>query len=256
MKTKFRFVTFVFTILMLGFFSVVPWVGLVEMGTNYRGYQSSVTIWLSVVFVVILMAALVAIVWLTLRITIDPERKTITFTYPLRFQSFRYDFNELIGFRYKYLNGKVNYKSLKFRTRSDMRTFSVSDFETHNLRALETFVLHHFELRGGKDFRKLTAEEKKDQLRESHYFDQEQAKEIRFYLIAFLILLALILVEVVRKLLAAEGTKFYALCGFSFVIILTAYSAANKVAKLRNVIQSTKKKNTTRQANAGRTTQH
>ncbi|HEY5745353.1 MAG TPA: hypothetical protein VIU12_04670 [Chryseolinea sp.] len=246
MKTRFRFATFVFTLLMLGFFSVVPWIGLVEMGMKRQGHQSSVTIGLSVVFLVILVAALVAIVWLTLRITIDPDRKTITFIYPFRHQSFTYDFNELIGFRYKYLNGKVNYKSLKFRTRSDLRTFSVSDFETVNLRALETFALQHFELRGGKEFRQLTAQEKKDQLRESQYFDQEQAKEIRFYLIVYLVLLALILVEVIRKLLVAEGTKVYVLCLSGFVIIITAYLTANRLAKLRKVIQSNKKENNTR----------
>ena len=232
--------------LMLGFFSVIPWVGLVEMGVKNHGQQSAVTIWFSIVFLVILVAALVAIVWLTLRITIDSVRKTITFTYPLRRQSFSYDFDELIGFRYKYLAGKVSYKSLKFRTRSDLRTFSVSDFETVNLRALETFALHHFELRGGKEFRALTGQEKKDQLRESQYFDQEQAKEIRFYLIAFLILLALILVEVVRNLLLSEGTKFYMLCLFGFVIVATAYLTANRIAKLRKVIQAEKKKDTSR----------
>lgn len=246
MKTKFRFATFVFTILMLGFFSAIPWVGLVEMGVKQRGHLSSVTIGVSVVFVIILMAALVAIVWLTLRITIDSERKTITFTYPLRWQSFTYDFDELIGFRYKYLNGKVNYKSLKFRTQSDLRTFSVSDFETENLRALETFALHHFELRGGKEFRELTGQEKKDQLRESQYFDQEQAKEIRFYLIAFLILLGLILVEVVRKILLAEGTKFYVLCLFAFALILLAYFTANRITKLRNITRTGKKKKNSR----------
>ena len=246
MKTRFRFATLVFAILMLGFFSAIPWVGLVEMGVKHPGHQSAVTVWLSVVFLIILVLALVAIVWLTLRITIDSERKTITFTYPLRRQSFTYDFDALIGFRYKYLNGKVNYKSLKFRTRSDLRTFSVSDFETVNLRALETFALHHFELRGGKEFRQLTDQEKKDQLRESQYFDQEQAKEIRLYLIAFLILLALVLVEVVRKILSSEGTKLYMLFVFVLVIIITAYSTINRIGALRKIIGTDKKKKTTR----------
>jgi hypothetical protein len=195
--------------------------------------QSFFSLWMSI----FLVPAIIAVVWLTLRITIDAECRTITFTYPFRFQSFTYEFDKLTGFRYKYLGGKVTYKSLKFRTAGDLRTFSVSDFEIANLRELEIFALSHFELRGGKEFRKLTDKEKKALVRESRYFDYSQAKEIKYYLFVALFALAFLLVTMLKAIVSSEGSRLYADCTVVVILIWVGISILNRIGALRKIIK-------------------
>jgi len=183
------------------------------------------------------IASVSAIGWLTLRIVIDPDLRTITFTYPFRLQSFTYSFDELIGFRYKYLSGRVTYKSLKFRTAGDLRTFSVSDFETANIRDLEIFSLSHFELRGDKEFRRLTDQEKKSQRRQSQHFDGAQANEIKYHLIVALFVLAFLSVTLLKAMISSKGTKFYVQCTTVVIMTWLAISIRNRIGKLRKIIK-------------------
>lgn len=113
-------------------------------------------------------------------IRIDELSQTITFSYLFRFQRKRYHFRDITGFRFKYLNGRMDYKALQFQTTSGQK-YLVSDFETANLRELEQYCLEHFELRAGKEFRVLNEEEKQSEINESGTFDLSQAKNIRWY---------------------------------------------------------------------------
>jgi hypothetical protein len=116
-----------------------------------------------VLFSFLFVGSVIGLIWFTLKIGMDLSADKITFHYPFRFQKFIYKREHILGFRYKYLSGKVNYKSLKFKTKGDKRTFSISDFETSNLRELERFSLGHFDLRAGKEFTKLTETDKKNE---------------------------------------------------------------------------------------------
>jgi hypothetical protein len=233
MKTKFRFATAVLVLSVLVVFGSVPFLFLLT-GKGIHDVTSLKQSFFSILFGVLFIGSVVAVAWLALRIAIDADRRTITFFYPFRLQSFSYGFDELVGFRYKYLSGKVTYKSLKFRTK-DLRTFSVSDFETANLKKLEGFALRHFNLLGGKAFGKLTDRERKAQLRESRYFDYAQAKDIKFYLFAALFLLALLFVTLLKVLVSSEGKKLYVLCTMVVIIIWVAISIMNRIGKLRKI---------------------
>jgi hypothetical protein len=236
MKTKFRFLTIFFALLLLAIFASVPLMFL-STGAGIHDAASLKQAFFSIPLGILFIASVAAIAWLTLRIAIDAERRTITFTYPFRLQSFTYSFDELIGFRYKYLSGKVTYKSLKFRTSGDQRTFSVSDFETANIRELEIFSLNHFELRGGKEFRRLTDREKKSQIRESRHFDGAQAKEIKYHLFVALFALATSSVAMLKAMISSKGTKLYKLGTTVVIMIWITISIINRIRKLRAIIK-------------------
>lgn len=133
------------------------------------------------------IAGVGSIIWFTLIVKIDIERQQIRFIYPLRYRTYDYDFASIYGYRYKYLTAKVTYKAIQFRTK-DARIFTVSDFETGNLRKVEQLCFENLELRQGKSFNKLNNQQKSREFLNSKQFDIQQAKDIRFYLILGLVL--------------------------------------------------------------------
>lgn len=171
-------------------------------------------------FGTLFIAGIVAIIWLTLTIEFDLAKRTIQFTYPFRFQTFKYSFNDLLGFRYKYLNGQIEYKSLKFRTKGDRRVFSISDFETVNLRDIERFAISNFDLRADKDFKKLTDKEKDEEIEWSREFDFIQAKDIRFYLLLAAGALTFIMGSLIYRIPKEQGTTALTI-GFVVTVLFT-----------------------------------
>jgi hypothetical protein len=206
MKTRFRTTTIFFAYGMLGAFGTIPAFILSKDINNLGQLDTGVIVFL-LLFGSLSIGGIVGLIWFTLQIDIDLIADRITFRYPFRFQTFQYKTSEVLGFRYKYLNGKVNYKSLKFRIRDAKRTFSISDFETSNLKDLEMFSLEHFDLRAGKEFSKLTDIQKTNEIEISKAFDYEQAKDIRFYLGTFTLFLTAIISVLIYKMLAGQVTK-------------------------------------------------
>jgi hypothetical protein len=206
MKTRFRTTTIFFALGLLGAIGTIPALILSKDINNLGQLDTGVIVFL-VLFSFLFISGVVGLIWFTLQIDIDLIADRISFHYPFRFQTFQYSTSEILGFRYKYLNAKVNYKSLKFRTKGDKRTFSISDFETSNLRDFEKFSLEHFDLRTGKAFNKLTDKEKIRELEISKEFDYEQAKDIRFYLGALTLFLTVIISVLTYKMLTGQVTK-------------------------------------------------
>src|SRR5690606_12924262 len=99
-------------------------------------------------------------------IRIDELSQTITFSYLFRFRRKRYLFRDITGFRFKYLNGRMDYKALQFQT-TDGQKYLITDFEIANLRELERFCLDHFELRAGRQFQILSEEERQTEIGKS-----------------------------------------------------------------------------------------
>jgi hypothetical protein len=182
MKTEFRITTIIFAIGLLGACATIPALILSKGDINNLGGLPTGVIVFLVLFGSLFIGGVAGLIWFTLKIDIDLIADRVSFHYPFRFQKFTYEKEGILGFRYKYLSGKVSYKSLKFRTKGDKRTFSISDFETSNLRDLEKFALQHFDLRAGKEFTKLVEDQKETEVEISKAFDYEQAKDIRFYL--------------------------------------------------------------------------
>jgi hypothetical protein len=102
------------------------------------------------------------------------------------------------GFRYKYLMAKVDYKAIQFKTK-DGHKFTVSDFETSNLRELEKTCLKIFELKTTEKFLPLDEEGKKREIQSSRYFDIAQAKQIRDMLIIGIIFTIIIIGSTIYK---------------------------------------------------------
>ncbi|QEC53129.1 hypothetical protein EDD80_10497 [Anseongella ginsenosidimutans] len=145
------------------------------------------------VFVIILLllffGLLGYIIWFTLLIRVDKSSERITFTYPFRCKRRTYHFNEVYGFRFRYLRGRIDYKAIQFKT-LDGRKFIISDFETTNLREIEQFCFANYTLLAGKTFRQLDEAEKLEEINKSRQFDISQAKGVRFslYITAFLMI--------------------------------------------------------------------
>ena len=206
MKTKFRITTIFFAIGMLGAFGTIPAFIISKDINNLVQLPTGVIVFL-ILFSSLFIGGVFGLIWFTLKVDIDLIADRISFHYPFRFQTFNYQQEDILGFRYKYLNGKVNYKSLKFRTKSDKRTFSISDFETSNLRELERFALEHFDLRNGKEFAKLTDKQKNNEIEISKAFDYEQAKDIRFYLGMLVLFLTAIIFVLTYQILNKKVTN-------------------------------------------------
>lgn len=204
MKTEFRITTIIFAIGLLGACATIPLLILSKGDINNLGQLPTGVIVFLGLFGSLFIGGVVGLIWFTLKIDIDLLADRVTFHYPFRFQKFTYKKDDILGFRYKYLSGKVNYKSLKFRTKGDKRTFSISDFETSNLRDLEIFALQHFDLRTGKEFTKLTENQKNTEIEISKAFDYEQAKDIRFYLGMLVIFLTAIISVLTYQILTEK----------------------------------------------------
>lgn len=187
MNSKKRPITILFSLTMLIAFGTVPYITFVKRNVSEVNIESIT----ATILLLLMMCGSIAIIWCTLIVKVDENLKTITFVYPLMFQSKTFYFDEIIGFRYKYLNARVPYKSLQIRSKSG-QTYILSDFETQNLKELENKFLQLFDLRKGKLFSKITQKQKEIEINNSRAFDRIQAKEIKFYLylaIAFCIVL-------------------------------------------------------------------
>lgn len=199
MKSKIRLLTILFSLVMLLAFGTVPYLLFIKKGVDSINIA---TIAATVIFL-LLLAGLFAIIWLTLIVKLDKESRTITFTYPFTLSSTSIHFDDIIGFRYRYLSGRIEYKALQVKTNTG-QTFTFSDFETENLRDFEKEFIDLFEIRKGKNFYKLSQEQKDFEIENSRTFDFEQAKEIRFMLYVIIAFCVFVLASFVKKFIDDE----------------------------------------------------
>lgn len=188
MTSRIRLLTIFFSLTMLAAFGAIPYLLFFKKGLT----EINVATLAGTVMLLLLIGGITAIFWLTLIVKIDIYQKQIIFFYPFRRARTNLKFDEILGFRFKYLTGKIEYKALQIRTKSG-QTFTFSDFETANLRDFENHFIEHFELRRGKSFTRLSKKDREYEIQNSRGFDFEQAKEIRFMLfmaIAFCIFIA------------------------------------------------------------------
>lgn len=186
----------------------------------------------SIVMAILFLLGIFSIFWFTLIVHIDKSTQKITFNYPFRFQKTTFDFQEIVGFRFKYLFARIDYKAIQFRTKNN-KTFTFSDFETENLREIEELCFETFELRADKAFKKLNETQKRKEIEESRQFDTNQAKEIRFALFAVIVFCLFIIVKSIQEYITIEmlTTKSTLLTISSTIIIFASIKKLIKTNK-------------------------
>ncbi len=187
---------------MLLAFGTAPYIIFIKKGID----SINISTVIATVLLLLFLAGVYAIIWLTLIVKLNKESKTITFIYPLRLSSTTIRFEKIVGFRYKYLSGRIEYKALQVKT-SAGQTFTLSDFETENLREFEKEFIEQFELRKGNSFSKLSQQQKYFEIENSKAFDLEQAKEIRFMLYIVIVFLIFVLATFIKKIIYNELTN-------------------------------------------------
>jgi hypothetical protein len=220
MKSQIRPATIFFVIVMLGALAILPALNLTK-GENYVPDSGVVAAICGVLFV----SSCLAIIWFTKTIEVDEISSIVKVSYPFRFTSSTFDFDEVQGFRYKYLTAKVDYKAIQLKL-SNGKIYTISDFETGNLRAFERMCQNEFELKG-ENFKTLTSAQQKSEIKNSHAFDVEQAKGIRFFLFLGYAILGFIVFMTIKDC-NEMGDCFTAI---KLVIIMISISLASILTK-------------------------
>jgi len=232
MTSKIRPLTILFSLGILTAFGTVSYVLFIKKGKN----EFNVTSVTAIILFLLMLAGFFAIIWLTLIVKIDKQRRTITLSYPFRLQSRTFNFDEIVGYRYKYLNGRITYKSLQLKTKSG-QTFTFSDFETLNLREFENEFIKLFDLRSGKYFTKINQQQKESEIKRSNYFDKEQAKEIRFYLSLALVICVVLIGDLIKRHIK-DGTKITTVTIIAIIsLIVTLIATIIKLKKTNQTIK-------------------
>ncbi|MFC6999019.1 hypothetical protein [Rufibacter roseus] len=167
-------------------------------------------------------------------ITIDKDRQLVTILHPFLLQKRMYNFNEILGFQWDYVSGKVTYKFLKLKA-SDGRTFQFLDFEMANFREVEGWIAQLFDLRVGKSWKLATPKQKAFEELRSKEFDIEQAEDIRWYLrfcivgaVVSIIVHLYVLYE--RELSISTGSAIFLAIIFAFTVgVLIKYKEINRI---------------------------
>ncbi|WP_187312462.1 hypothetical protein [Hymenobacter sp. BT188] len=217
---------------MLSFFGLGSYYMFFENIATEINVVSMVGIAVSVLFV----AGVFSVYWFTLIIIIHDDLNKILFIYPFRMKRKTYQFEDIIGFRFKYLNAKINYKSIQLKAKSGEK-FLLSDFETANLRIFEASCFKHFELRADKSFRKLTREEHEAEIFASKVFDYEQAKDIKFHLIASILFLIVIGGVSLNEIISNTNNFSRFLLTVFLLCILLVVLIARKLVKVNKEIR-------------------
>lgn len=233
MISRIRLLTIFFSLAMLTAFGSVPYILFYKKGLT----EVNVATVTALFMFLLLISGIIAIFWLTLIIKIDIQQKQITFFYPFRLKRTKLKFDEILGFRFKYLSGRVEYKALQLKTKSG-QTFTFSDFDTANLRDFENQFVKHLELRRGNTFTKLSQKDKESEIQNSRVFDYGQAKEIRFMLFLAIGCCIFILGSIIKKNIESHNEiKTSTTIGIlTLVIILVSF-----IIKLKQTIQIIKK---------------
>lgn len=232
MTSKIRLLTIIFSFALLLAIGTVPYVILNKNRIDSFSIQSMT----ATVMLTLLLAGILAIIWLTLIVKLDKNTKTITFLYPLRFSSTTIKFENIVGFRYKYLNGRIGYKSLQVKT-SAGQTFTFSDFETENLREFEKEFIELFDLRRGKDFNELNRQQRDFELKNSKAFDIEQAKEIKFMLFTVIVLIIVVFATFIKKIIDNEIMNPIITASMSTITVTTLIMTIRKLKRTNRIIK-------------------
>lgn len=236
LTTKIRLSTIIFSLAILTAFGTVPYIVFIKQKTP----DDSVLSIIAIVLFLLLMAGLISVIWLTLIIRINKQQRIITFIYPFRLKSNTFTFDELIGFRYKYLNARIAYKALLVRTKTG-KTYTFSDFETSNLREFEAEFIQLLDLRKGKHFSKISTNQKEIEINNSKVFDKEQAKDIRFYLYLIIIVSAVIIGDIISTLLTNSNKITLINLSFSLFMMIILITTCIKLKKVNLALKEHKK---------------
>lgn len=234
MISKIRPLTILFSLIMLTAVGTVPYISFIKKSESEYNHTS---IFIAAILFLLMLAGLFAIIWLTLIVKMDKERRIITFTYPFRLQSKTYNFEDIEGYRYKYLNGRIAYKSLQVKTKYG-QTFTFSDFETLNLREFENEFIKLFDLRSGKYFIKINQQQKESEINKSKYFDKEQAKDIRFYLYLALVICIIIIGDFLKKYINGDVKITVVIIITTISLIITLIATIIKLKKTNQKIKN------------------
>lgn len=237
MKTRFRFSAICLLLFLL---SVFGGIGLILLSSIIiDNKQTSNHIWfISILFSLIFLFGIISIIWVGLKIYIDEENQKIIFKYPFRFKQYQYNFDEILGFQYSYTSTRyVDYKILKFKSKTDKKTFAISDFETKNLRDLEKLALNNFDLHRSAYWKKLNNLGKQKEIDISKQFDFEQAKKIRTNLIFLLLLTIFCIVLIISSNQNEKTEKFFYV--FTVIVVFLFVKTVDKLNRVTKFIKKT-----------------
>lgn len=131
---------------------------------------------------VFVLCGLGCVIWLTLLIRVNALSRTVSFIYPFRLRVHRVPIDQIAGYRYRYIPSRfLDYKALQLKTK-DGHKFTISDFETANLRELEVWCVQNLALHVGREFKEVPFAMQDAELMKSKEFDRRQLKTLRFYL--------------------------------------------------------------------------
>lgn len=231
MKTKIRFSAVVFSAVMLAAFASLPLVLYNEKEFTEVNTTTVIAITLGALFLI----GLVAIVWFTKVISVNTIQRKVSIFLPFRLKTVVCDFDEIIGFRYKYLTARIDYKAVQLKTKDD-KIYTISDFETKNLRQYEQFCLKEFEIKGD-NFKNLTSLQKTNEIESSTRFDIAQAKEIKFFLFLGYAILGFVLFMIVENSLKTDIYLTPIKSIATLVILILIVAISNKLGRVQRVIK-------------------
>ncbi len=240
MISKIRPLTILLILIVLCGFVTIPYNAFIKKDIVTFNIASVI----AMIVLLLFLAGLFGIIWLTLIVKLDKESKTITFFYPLRLSSTTIKFENIVGFRYKYLSAQINYKSLQVKTING-QTFTFSDFETKNLREFEKEFLELFDLRTGKSFNKLSQQQKEIEIENSRTFDIRQAKEIRFMLYLVIALLMVVFVKFIQEIIEDEIKNSIMTLILATISVMVLISTIIKLKRTNSFLSKHAKSGTT-----------
>ena len=201
MTTKIRPLTILLAITILFCLGTMIFVAIKNLVSNIQIFPYSLTIFLVILF----FSGVFCVIYFTLVIRNDLNKRIITFYYPFRFVRKTYHYSEIIGFRFKYLPSQfINYKAIQIKT-NDGKLYIISDFETSNLREIEKIAIENFKLARDKSFIILDQSRKEEELLKSHYFDISQFKSLRVFYIMTVIACGILLFYMTYSLTEVSG---------------------------------------------------
>jgi hypothetical protein len=230
MWTKIRILIIILFLFILFIFGVDPYM------SYFKGVSENkiITILMSFLF----LSSLTAIVWYTQLIYFDLSKKKITLLYPLRFRMTTFDFDDILGYCYKYHTSsrKITTKTILFKVKKGV-IFSISSFETSNLREIEKMCLETFDLRSEYNFSELNIRGKESRISASKEFDIKEAKDVKIALLLILVLIIFCLFLMVLISAKSYQLNYKSVAGIVILIFLFV-SIISKIIRQNGIIKN------------------
>lgn len=234
---KLRLILVPLIISIITLIGILPYSFFIKNIGDIRVYKDDGNIFYPSMVISILMLLLIIFIFYriitrTLIISIDENKKLITFCYPFRYLKRHYRFEEVLSFSFSFWRTRTcDFKQLNFKTEDHI--YKITDFEISNFRVLEQSAIKNFKLSSGNNFEYLTEMQKSDELNNSIKFDIKQAKSYRIscYMGCGLAILILF-----NELFVSYGRKI-GLGGDLICIIFLIFSVL-KIVQANNTIKN------------------